>query len=71
MLRLGQTSANSNMKKSMNHFSIEIQRNQTDPSKMKRQDEANAVLQQVEQQHEQQRLQSEYMVTQTEMIQHL
>ena len=40
----------------MTHFSIEIQRNRTDPSKLKIQGEANAVLQQVEQQKEQQRL---------------
>ena len=53
------------------HFSIEIQRNQTDPFKMKRQGEANLVLQQVEQQKEQQHLQTECMVAQTETIQRL
>ena len=55
----------------MTHFSIEIQRNRTDPSKLKIQGEANAVLQQVEQQKEQQRLQSECMVAQTDTIQRL
>ena len=49
------------------HFSFEIQRNQKDQSKMKRQGGANAVLQQVEQQ----RLQTECMVTQTETTQRL
>ena len=38
---------------------------------MKRQGKANAVLQQVEQQKEQQRLQIECMVAQTETIQRL
>ena len=52
----------------MTHFSVEIQCNQADPSKMKRQGEVNAVLQQVEQQKEQQHLQTEYMVAQTETI---
>ena len=52
----------------MTHFSIEIQRNRTDPSEMKRQGEANVVLQQVEQQKEQQRLQTECMVAQTDTI---
>ena len=55
----------------MTHFSIEIQRNRTDPSKLKIQGEANAVLQQVEQQKEQQRLQTECMVAQTDTIQRL
>ena len=53
------------------HFSIEIQRNRTDPSKLKIQGEANVVLQQVEQQKEQQRLQTECMVAQTDTIQRL
>ena len=52
----------------MTHFSIEIQRNCTDPSEMKRQGEANAVIQQVEQQKKQQRLQTECMVAQTDTI---
>ena len=34
--------------RTMTHFSIEIQRNQTDPFKMKKQGEAHTVLQQVE-----------------------
>ena len=51
----------------MTHFSIEIQWNQTNLSKMKRQGKANAVLQQVEQQH----LQTECMVAQTESVQRL
>ena len=52
------------------HFSIEIQQNRTDTSKMKRQGKANRVLQQVEQQQQQQ-LQSECMVAQIEKIQRL
>ena len=52
----------------MAHFSIEIQRNQTDPSKMKRQGEYNAVHHQVEQQKEQQRLQTKCMVAQIDKI---
>ena len=55
----------------MIHFSIEIQRNRTDPSKLKLQGEANAVLKQVEQQEEKQRLQSECMVAQTDTINRL
>ncbi|OEU09765.1 hypothetical protein FRACYDRAFT_248024 [Fragilariopsis cylindrus CCMP1102] len=55
----------------MVHFSIEIQRNRTDPSKLKLQGEANAVLKQVEQQEEKQRLQSECMVAQTDTINRL
>ena len=55
----------------MTHFSIEIQRNRTDPSKLKIQGEANAVLKQVEQQKEQQYLQTECMVAQTDTIQQL
>ena len=55
----------------MTHFSIEIQRNRPDQSKLKIQGEANAVLQQVEQQKEQQRLQTECMVAQTDTIQQL
>ena len=44
----------------MTHFSIKIQQNQTDPpSKMKIQGEANAALQQMKQQQEQQYLQLE------------
>ena len=37
----------------MTHFKIEIQKNKTNLAKMKRQDKANAVLQQVKQQQEQ------------------
>ena len=55
----------------MAHFSIEIKRNWTDPVKMKWQDEANFVLQQVEEQKKEQRLQLECMVAQTEKIQNL
>ena len=55
----------------MTHFIIKIQRNRTDPSKLRIQGEANAVLQQVEQQKEQQRLQTECMVAQTDTIQRL
>ena len=57
----------------MTHFSIEIQQNQTNPSKMKRQGEANAVLQlqYVEQQNKQQLLQTECMAAQTDTIQRL
>ena len=50
----------------MTHFSIEIQKNRTDPSKMKQQGKAHSVLQQVEQQKEQPKFQSECMVVQTE-----
>lgn len=41
----------------MTHFSIEIQRNQTDLSKIKRQGEAHAILEQVKEQKEERTLQ--------------
>ena len=55
----------------MVHFSVEIQRNQTDPSKMTIQGEANEVLQQVKEQEEEQLLQTKCMVAQNETIQRL
>ena len=48
------------------HFNIEIQRSRTNPFTMHCRDQANAVLKQVNSQQQQERLQSEVMIAQTE-----
>ena len=53
------------------HFSIEIQRNQTDPSTLHRREEANAVLERVNVAQEEQQLQQTVLLAQTDKIQAL
>ena len=53
------------------YFSIEIERNRTDPSTMYCWEQANAVLEQVNAQQQEQCLQLEVMVAQIEKIQAL
>ena len=53
------------------HFSIEIQRNQTDPSTLHRREQANAVLEQVNTTQEEQQVQQAVLLAQTDKIQEL
>ena len=53
------------------HFSIEIQRNRTDPSTLHRQEQANAVLERVNVAQEEQQLQQTVLLAQTNKIQEL
>ena len=53
------------------HFSIEIQRNRTDPSTLHRREQANAVLEHVNAAQEEQQLQQTVLLAQTDKIQEL
>lgn len=53
------------------HFSVEIQRNRTDPSTLHRQEQANAVLERVNAAQEEQQLQQTVLLAQTDKIQEL
>ena len=53
------------------HFSVEIQRNRTDPSTLHRQEQANAVLERVNAAQEEQQLQQTVLLGQTDKIQEL
>ena len=53
------------------HFSVEIQRNRTDPSTLHRQEQANVVLERVNAAQEEQQLQQTVLLAQTDKIQEL
>ena len=53
------------------HFSIEIQRNQTDPSTLHCREQANAVLKRVNTAQEEQHLQQMVLLAQTDKVQEL